>query len=126
MSKTEELTEKKIVESYAYACEQVQNLYPEADCRTIEPPLLILTTLVEELGAWGVYMRGEPFIFVTPDNPYLIATIIHEMTHYILFTTGAETDRCRHEEVARFVAGQSRPWRKQYGCTGDARKFLSE
>lgn len=107
-----------------YVCEQVQNIYPEADCTGLEPPVVVVSSLVDDL-SWGqlngAYYPGESYIFINPNGTHPAKTIIHEMTHYVLDKLKILTmdDRCEHEAVARFVAGQdSEAWKGRYGCEG--------
>jgi hypothetical protein len=105
---------------FEYVCEQVENIYGEG-CGSLLPPIIVYSRVIE-LDMWrvlnGVYIPGEPYIFIHPTAPE--ATVVHEMTHYVLDSLGLEQDRCRHEEIARFVAGQTDPtWRARYGCTNE-------
>lgn len=92
----------------------------ELDCRGIPAPTIIYTGLMSALGLHGAYMPGDRFIFIDPSAP--AHTVVHEMTHYILWETGVVEDRCLSEEVARRVhhvyegTTYDDSWRKRYQC----------
>ncbi len=109
-----------------YVCEQVGNIYVTASCDNLARPQVVYTQLVKSVGWGGVagaYQPGEQYVFVDPTGRHVKLTVRHEMTHYVLDMLNLLStvdDRCRHEEVARFVAGQdSHEWRARYGCKKD-------
>lgn len=105
-------------EDFEYVCEQVTKIYPDVSCDEIEPPLVIMTKLTRYARAHGAYMAGEPYIFINPEGPHPDESIIHEMTHYVLYETGKVINAtCLGESLARVVAGQNHPyWRLVYNC----------
>jgi hypothetical protein len=98
-----------------FACEQL-----DIDCTGIRPPDVIITELMGALGLYGAYMPGENRIYIDPDAPS--HTLVHEVTHYVVYEAGFRFDRCFSEEVARIVHHRwngteySDSWRKTYGC----------
>lgn len=108
---------------FEFVCEQVSNIFPEASCEGLDAPIVITSRLIDEL-SWGslngAYMPGEPYIFVNPVGTNPAKTRVHETTHYVLDRLGLVTDRCEHEGIARFVAGQdTEEWKIRYGCEDD-------
>ncbi len=110
------------VEPFDYVCEQVAIAMDDPDvCEGMAPPQVIITDVIN-MNPWqplnGVYVPGEPYVFVSPTGQNPQRTIEHEITHYVLWTKYKLTDKCEHERIARWVAGQ--PWEKrqkmQYGC----------
>jgi len=102
--------------AFKYACDQLANL--GYWCGPLEPPIAVWSTITHLTNAYGIFIPGERYIFVSPTGKHPQQTLVHEIVHYILFYNG-ERDRCRSEEIARFVAGQTYDWRKQYGCLKD-------
>ena len=99
---------------FDYVCEQVENI--GYSCDGIEAPLVVYTKLTRALRAYGVYVLGESYVFVDPEGDHVQITVYHEIAHYVLWFNGVK-DRCRSEELARFIAGQTGEWRTLYGCT---------
>jgi len=90
--------------------------YKDIDCSTLADPLPVYTTMLELLGLNGLYMKGEPYIFINPLNPEFERSRRHETVHYILDRLGLEYDRCTHEDMARKHSGDKQGWRTRYGC----------
>jgi hypothetical protein len=105
--------------SWAYTCSQLELINETLTCDGLEPPIVVVTRILSPMSLYGVYIPGERYVFVNPDSPDPLATLIHEMTHYVLYYNGIDySQMCLSEEIARFVAGQTgNEWRKQYGCT---------
>jgi len=103
-------------ESWTYTCTILSNLLGYDGCANIEAPYVVWTQATRAFGAYGAYVPGEPHILVDPQGDHIWTTVIHEMAHYVLYWNSID-DRCKSEEVARYVAGQSDPtWRIRYGC----------
>lgn len=101
--------------------------YPNADatgCETLVAPTVVISEVIEPY-LYGLYIKGEPYIFVTPNAPNITKTTIHESVHYILDNLGLETDRCKHEAVARKISSRltntevDATWAKRYRCPED-------
>jgi len=107
--------------NFEFVCEQMNNINVEWTCEGLEPPVIVMTSLVYWLrpSSCGAYVPGERYVFVDPDPHPLCSgariTTLHEITHYVFFANGMK-DRCKSEEIARFVAGQPGEWRQRYGC----------
>lgn len=103
---------------YDYVCEQVSIIYPEVSCDDIPVPTVVYTSALELLGMNGLYMAGEYIIFINTFAVDPDTTLLHELTHYVTVTTGVEgpEDKCKAEETARYIAGQTYEWRQRYGC----------
>ena len=109
---------------FKFVCEQVQNINVAYTCDGLTEPVIVVSGIVRDhqinmFGTLrGVYYPGEKYVFIR-DGMLIeneIRTIIHEITHYVLDFNGL-TDRCLHEEYARYVAGQEPDeWRARYGC----------
>lgn len=97
-----------------YACTVL-----EVDCTEFKQPSIIYTNVMEALGLWGAYAYGEDFVLIDHDAP--AATVVHEVTHYVLWNVGMR-DRCISEEAARRVhhKWEGTPyddsWRNLYQC----------
>lgn len=116
------------VKPWDYVCESIGNVYSiDNVCEGISPPLVIYSDVIN-IGLFGgnlngLYIPGEPYVFVSPLGTNVVRTIEHEMVHYLTHEAGliGERDMCEHERVARFVSGQS--WeqkiRDRYGCQKD-------
>ena len=112
--------------AYAHACEELTVTYPVvANCAGIQPPYIIYTKLVRwrdkiDTHTDGMYISGEPFIFVYPNLRDRVRVTIHEMAHYIMYETGVDKgmDVCGRERAARRVAGHmwGAPEKAVYGC----------
>lgn len=109
------------VDPWEYVCEQVGELKNNPTvCEAVVPPQMIFTDVIN-IG-WvrleGVYVKGEPYIFIARNAANPMRTIEHEMTHYLMYEAYKLMDNCEHERIARFVAGQ--PWteveQSRYGC----------
>jgi hypothetical protein len=98
-----------------FACD-----FLEIDCEGITMPMIIYTDIMGELGYYGAYMPGEHIVFIDPQAP--AATVVHEVTHYMLWAAGARVSRCTSEEAARRVhhawegTEYNEEWRQRYGC----------
>jgi len=110
-----EIRQQREAESYDYACLMMSDLFQYDACAHMDPPQVIWTQLPAAVRAYGVYIPGEPYVFVDPLGNHVWTTVIHEMTHYIAYWNSID-DRCISEELARYVAGQPGEWRTRYGC----------
>lgn len=121
-----ELSWKELT-SFEYVCEELKIMYPSTTCEDLDPPIIIRSEIIDDAsGRWshwyGVYYRGEPYIFVNPDNDdeQNAITILHEMVHYVVYNNELPPmdDTCLGEEIARQISGGE--WtdedKKFYGC----------
>lgn len=98
--------------------------YIEADCEGITMPLVIYTRIMGEVGLYGAYYPGEHAVYIDPDAPG--HTVVHEVTHYVLYEAGMRFSRCTSEEAARRVhhawngTDYDDKWRDRYGCNPTA------
>lgn len=104
-------------ENWEFACAAVEDL--GYSCEELTPPTVVVSEVITLLpGTRGLYVPGEPQIFIHPRLADPDKTIIHEMVHYIMYKNDNDVDRCYSEEVARFVSGGR--WddevRELYGC----------
>ena len=104
--------------NFEYVCEQVENLGYLEPCKDLPAPTVVYSRITQALWARGVYVPGERYVFVDPTSKHPQITEIHEMTHYVLWFNGVQ-EKCKSEELARFVAGQTEEWRKRYKCEKD-------
>jgi hypothetical protein len=93
----------------------------DVDCTDIAPPIVVTTNMMGAFRLHGAYFPGENYIFVDPDSPE--HTIVHEMTHYLLYEMNLfRNDRCGSEYMARRVhhawegTEYDDTWRAQYRC----------
>lgn len=98
-----------------YACRTL-----EIDCTGIKMPIVVYTDIMGAMGLHGAYMPGDNMVFIDPDAP--AHTLVHEVTHYMLYESGFRMGRCTSEEAARRVhhSWEGTPysdlWRGRYGC----------
>lgn len=116
------------IEEPATPLEEVCNLVLEefdVSCGTLLPPILVLSEIVRFLGADGVYVHDEKYIFVSPTAENVKEVQIHETVHYVLWELDlgdVRDDSCASEALARdwaarIVGEEEDPtWRKRYGC----------
>ena len=101
-----------------FACD-----YLSIDCTDISPPTIIYTDLMGAMGLYGAYFPGEDFVFVDTTAPG--HTVVHEVTHYMLYEAGFRISNCVSEEAARRVhhawdgTEYNDKWRVRYGCQPD-------
>ena len=112
--------------AYEHACDELTLVYPQVmNCLTIQSPFIVYTKLVraKDRGATttdGLYVQGEPFVFVHPNIRDRLRVVVHEMSHYIMYETGVDKgmNQCDKEAAARKVAGHR--WgpaeKVPYGC----------
>ena len=111
--------------AYEFACDELTILYPEVmNCLSVPYPLVIYTKLTRYRDnrdiTDGLYVDGEPFVFVYPHIRDRLRVVVHELAHYIMYETKVDKgmDKCEREKIARKVAGHS--WIKSdrilYGC----------
>lgn len=93
-------------------------------CMDVPAPIVVVTKLLSPL-YWGVYVRGEPYIFVSPNlvgTAQFKRTEVHETVHYLADKLGLERDRCKSEELARRITAKifnreyKDNWRAKYRC----------
>ena len=90
-------------------------------CEGIEPPTIVVTAFLTQMGLHGLYVHGEDQIFVSTQAPP--ETILHETVHYVLYEAGLRFSRCDGEMVARQATAKwlkedyDDSWRRRYGCT---------
>jgi len=112
---THDTADKENMAPLEFAC-----AFLEVDCRGIERPSIIYTDLMGAMGLYGAYFHGENFVFVDFDAP--AHTVVHEVTHYMLYEAGNVASRCVSEEAARRVhhawsgTEYNDEWRKRYEC----------
>ena len=105
------------------ACTQAENL--GYSCADIAEPIIVVSDIVLDHyfnmygHLRGVYYSGEHYVFIrpgqSPDKQW--TTTVHEVAHYILHQNDPDLDRCKQEELARFIAGQEPDkWRELYNC----------
>lgn len=102
----------------AFACAELK-----IDCKGIDPPTILVTPLMGEFGLWGAYWPGEKWVYVDPNAPG--STVVHEVTHYMLYEAGMRFSRCAAEEAARRVQHawdgtdyEKDNWEVRYKCNG--------
>lgn len=94
--------------------------YLSVNCKGLEPPQVIYTDIMGAMGLYGAYYPGEGVVWVDWDAP--AHTVIHEITHYMLYEAGIPLSRCTSEEAARRVhhawqgTKYNDKWRAGYGC----------
>jgi len=104
-------------------CQLVEDEYDES-CGDLEPPQVILSEIVAALGAWGIYVHGEGYVFVDPFAPDVWEVTVHETIHYVLWELDLERETCPSERKARewseIITGVpiNPEWEKNYGCKG--------
>lgn len=92
------------------------------DCTGWDEPIVVISHIVPSYYQ-GMYYRGEPYIFISPNALNRDATIVHETTHYVLDKLFPGIGKCDSEEYARRVTAiyvgeeYNEDWRKQYGCS---------
>lgn len=102
-------------------CELVREEFGDT-CYGVEEPELIITELVEILGAYGIYVHGEGYIFIAPNLSNKNEVIVHETVHYVLWELSISRVRCDSERFARewteIITGipLDPTWEKRYGC----------
>lgn len=105
--------------SFDYVCALL-----EADCRGIEAPNVVVTRSIDLKSddgyrIYGLYIQGEPNVYIHPDTKDFGATVLHELVHYINHEAKLGYSRCEGEAKARDLAGH--PWgnkeKERYGCT---------
>lgn len=120
---------------FELACQIAEERYENA-CDGLDTPMVIETLLLEYIGAYGVYVRGETWVFVMPQDmidmiailglkepPAKKWVIVHEMIHYILYNLYPLLTRCESETLARAMTAEisgipeDPDWRAAYGCT---------
>jgi hypothetical protein len=119
----------KSFDTWDAACAAVKEEYGENLCRGLDRPQVVQTQLLQILGALGVFVHNEYYVFVG-NEAYLTLNgvtydevVFHETVHYILWHSEAERERCASEGMARkltaeqFDIPESPTWRIQYGCT---------
>jgi hypothetical protein len=95
----------------------------DIDCSGFPPPIVVVTQLVPG-GYYGLYIRGEPYIFISSEFSLdqIQKTKYHEMVHYIQVNDNPEIGRCESEETARkltsikFGFPYDEDWRDYYRC----------
>ena len=112
--------------AYEHACDELTILYPQVmNCIAIPSPMVIYTKLVrykdkKDKTTDGLFVDGEPLVFVYPNLRDRLRVVVHELSHYIMYETGVDKgmDICEKERIARKVAGNR--WgpseRVLYGC----------
>jgi len=76
---------------FEYVCRELEIMYPEASCRGLDEPLIIYSNIIGDASGWqwwyGVYYKGEPYIFINPNNldSKQQEVIRHEMVHYVIW-----------------------------------------
>lgn len=94
------------------------------DCSELDPPKIIYTALPELMGALGVFIADEPYIYINrlkTSVPWE-QIILHETVHYVLYYAGPELTNCQSEEKARVITARhfnqevDPTWRKRYNC----------
>ncbi len=78
-------------------------------CWGIDPPILIVSSIADVLGAYGVYVHDEQYIFISPSltneegqlDPTRREVIVHETVHYVLWELDIEQGECPSERLAR-------------------------
>ena len=118
--------DKTPASDFEYVCQEVEQEYG-ADCKSLEPPIVVISELVTIVSdgfrgnIWGIYIHDEPYVFINPLTPNIKQTIIHEIGHYVVHSLVPEITRCESEEFVRKIAGQD--WgpeqKKFYGCKGE-------
>jgi len=84
-----------------FVCETLK-----VDCTGIEPPRVVATGLMEELGLYGLTPKDEPHIFITNADigPHMtMVVIVHETTHYVLNAVRPDIGFCDSEFIARLT-----------------------
>lgn len=106
-----------------FACD-----YLDIDCRGIDMPTVVYTDLMGAMGLNGAYFPGEAVVFIDNDAP--AHTVVHEVTHYVLYEAAQFVGMCVSEEAARRVhhawegTEYNDKWRAQYGCQGSPTEAL--
>jgi len=102
-------------------CQLVEEKFSDT-CDGLDEPQLILTELVKYLGALGVHINGEDYIFVTPYALNVHEVIVHETVHYVLWELDISEGGCEGERFARewteIITGipLNPEWEESYGC----------
>jgi hypothetical protein len=94
------------------------------DCTNIVPPTVIYSEVIAPYGAIGLYVHGEPYVYINPLSSGVPFDQIelHETVHYVMYESGILNDRCVSEEAARVITARhfntevDWTWRKRYKC----------
>jgi len=123
-TKIEEPPKPREQVTFEYVCAQATAI-TGVSCDGLGLPIIVLSKIVRDHqmnwggGLRGLYYPGEPYIFIKPglDEELTWQIITHEMSHYVLDWMDPTISGCKHEEYARFIAGQEPDeWRERYGC----------
>lgn len=95
----------------------------EVDCSEIAPPIVVISQIIDPYGAHGIYIHGEPYIFINAVTWLPVSEVeIHETAHYVLYEVYGDVEACLSEEVARAVTEIltgvpiDMGWPEAYGC----------
>lgn len=90
----------------------------------ILPPIVVISEVVDPFNVHGLYIHGEPYIFINSatDLPY-DTIIIHETVHYVIVEAGLVFTYCGSERAARKITlaltgEKPGDWEVNYGCVG--------
>jgi len=106
---------------FDYVCDELEVIY-DISCDNLSAPILVYSELVEYNGWYGVYFRGEHYIFINPNYPNMFLEIErHETVHYVLDHLGIYEliTKCEGERIARLISfGEwSARHKRQYNCS---------
>ena len=101
-----------------------------------EPPEIVESSLLRWLQVDGMYVGGEPHIYILPDLPTWRrpTVILHETIHYVIYEADllpdgdTHTRMCFSERLTRQwvedITGQPKDpvWANRYGCGVDAKE----
>ena len=108
----------------------------EEMCIDLDAPTVVIGRVPLILEAYGLYIKGEPYVYVLPQSemdtmsakhrvkrwPSVGEVTFHETIHYILDYQYESTNRCDSEGIARDLTAdeygfvEDGRWRARYDC----------